>query len=85
LKKTERERTILSVANVYSGAEMTRDPARLVSSTKASEMARVHEEDLDAAHHRRVTGGAHSAPMALTGRDLAHGGRATPTWMKLQR
>ena len=80
-KKTERERKISEAGNLFEG-EVSRDPARLLIPTKATEAAKIHEEELDAAHHRRATTGAHSAPIALSGRDLHFGGRATPMWMK---
>lgn len=62
--------------------DVQRDPARLLTGTKASEAARVTETDLDAAHHRRESAGAHLASMAMTGRDLLHVGRGTPAWMR---
>jgi hypothetical protein len=84
MKKTERERKLNSGPNLFDG-EVQRDPARLLHATKASEAAKVHEEDLDAAQHRRASSGAHNAPIAMSGRDLSHVGRATPAWMRPQR
>lgn len=81
MKKTERERKISSGPNLFDG-DVQRDPSRLLIPTKASEAGKVHEEDLDAAQHRRASTGAHAAPIAMSGRDLAHVGRATPTWMR---
>ncbi len=84
MKKTERERKLSSGPNLYDG-EVQRDPSRLLHATKASEAAKIHEEDLDAAQSRRANTGAHSAPVAMSGRDLAFGGKATPTWMRGNR
>ena len=85
MKKTERERKLNSVPNAYE-LEVSRDPSRLMSATKASEASRINEEDLDAAQQRRASAGAHSARVAMTGRDLVGSGgggaRATPAWMK---
>lgn len=82
LKKTERERRLNEVANTFEYDQVERDPNRLLAPTKAYMASRVTDEDLDAAAHRRTTAGAHSAPIAMSGRDLQFGGRATPNWMR---
>lgn len=79
-KLTARERTIkeASVATV----EVDRDPQRLLAGTKASKLNALSYEALDQAERRRSGAGAHGAPVAMSGRDLQFGGRATPQWMK---
>lgn len=81
LKKNERERKIsdMTVAGV---PEVSRDPNRLLTNTKASEANKVYEEDLDAAQHRRATIGAHGAAIAMNARDLRFAGRAIPLWLR---
>jgi hypothetical protein len=56
--------------------------SRLLAPTKASGNQTLSYEALDQAEHRRKSASAHSTPMALTGRDLQFGGRATPQWVK---
>lgn len=61
--------------------DVERDAGRLLTATKASEHAKVHAEDLLTAEERRHSAGAHSAAMAMSGRDLLFSGRAKPAWM----
>jgi hypothetical protein len=81
-QKTARERRILEAQVNSMGADIGRDPARLLSATKAYEAMKISEIDLDAAQHRRNTVGAHESKMAMGGRDLVFSGRAQPTWMR---
>eukprot|EP01031_Cornospumella_fuschlensis_P029120 gene29120-35146_t len=83
MKTNERERRVtelLREVKPVAGAE--RDPSRVLSGTKAYEAGKVYVEDLDEAEHKRATRGAHSATIAMSGRDLQFTGRAKPTWMR---
>lgn len=81
-KKTERERRISEIPVSTVVNDVQRDPARLLTSTKASEAGRITEIDLDAAQHRRQSQGAHLANVAMSGRDLRFATRATPQWLR---
>ncbi len=81
-KNKERERRLSEVVPIPAFAEVPRDPARFIMPTKASEANRITEEDLDAAQHRRASQGAHVVTIAMSGRDLVHGRRATPAWLR---
>jgi len=61
----------------------SRDPKRLLADTVATGASRKTVEQLDEAERKRSGTGAHSATMALSGRDLVQGGmrRATPAWI----
>ena len=61
--------------------EVSRDPQRLVASTKAYLSYRVTPEELDMQQNRRATARAHDSYMPSTGRDLG-AGRACPSWLK---
>lgn len=81
-KKTERDRKLSDLMSAAPEPVVERDPARLLSATKASQAAKVYGEDLDAAERKRSTAGAHSGTVAMSGRDLQFAGRAKPTWMR---
>lgn len=61
---------------------VTRDPQRLLASTKASMASKVTVAALDEAEARRHSSRAHESFIACTGRDLHNAGRATPSWLK---
>lgn len=83
-KKNERERRLSEIPVSTVVNDIQRDPARLLTATRASEAARITEVDLDAAQHRRQSLGAHLANVAMSGRDLRFATRATPQWMRPQ-
>jgi hypothetical protein len=83
-KKNERERRLSEIPVSTVVNDVQRDPARLLTATRASEAARITEVDLDAAQHRRQSLGAHLANVAMSGRDLRFATRATPQWMRPQ-
>jgi hypothetical protein len=75
----KREKLLLTESKLLLAE---RDPQRLLWDTKAFESNKVSVIDLDAAHTRRVTGGAHTRNIAMGGYDLKFKGRATPAWCK---
>lgn len=75
----------MEAAVSVTGVGAERDPQRLLSGTKASELNKLSYEALDAAERRRSTAGAHGGSVAMSGRDLQYAGRATPQWMKSVR
>lgn len=81
-KQQERERRQKELALSCERGDTKRDVKRLFAATVASAANTISTDELDALEHRRVTGGAHSSAMALTGRDLQKHSRAVPQWIK---
>jgi hypothetical protein len=80
---TARERNIKNMDPKLDIVEaVQRDPERLLASTKASTAYKISAEELDDLDSRRKTASAHSSNIALSGRDLAYGGRAMPNWCR---
>jgi len=80
---TARERNIQNLDPKLDIVEnVQRDPDRLLASTKASNAYKIRPEDLDDLDARRKTASAHSSNIAMSGRDLAYGGRAMPSWCR---
>ena len=78
---TARERNIKNLDPKLDIVEaVQRDPERLLASTKASTAYKISAEELDDLDARRKNASAHSSNIALSGRDLAYGGRAMPNW-----
>ena len=69
---------------IGSAPSAPRDPARLLADTVTTGLGRKTAEQLDLAERRRASSGAHSSAMALSARDLTHGGmrRAMPVWTR---
>ena len=85
-KKESRSQRVQQAAAACASAGavpvVERDGGRVLASTRASEAARLTHEDLDLAEHQRAASGAHGARLPMSGRDLAHAGRAVPTWRR---
>jgi hypothetical protein len=80
---TARERNIKNLDPKLDIVEaVQRDPERLLASTKASTAYKISAEELDDLDSRRKNASAHSSNIALSGRDLAYGGRAMPNWCR---
>ena len=80
---TARERNIKNMDPKLDIVEaVQRDPERLLASTKASTAYKISAEELDDLESRRKTASAHSSNIAMSGRDLAYGGRAMPNWCR---
>ena len=60
----------------------TRDPARVLASTKAQSFRKMAGESIVEAESRRASASAHSATMAMSGRDLHTARRAVPSWSR---
>ena len=79
-KKLERERRMKEAGEVLklsNKKEVSRSLSRMQSATRASDSARITVESLDDAGRRRRSVSAHSAPVAMSGRDLQFSGRGT--------
>ena len=63
-------------------ANVSRDPDRLLAPTKAYEAQRLTGDHLDEAERRRLSQGAHSRNIAMSGRDLKYVGRAMSSWVR---
>lgn len=81
-KMNEREQKQKEMHVSVLDKEVTRDPNRLLSGTKASEANKLSYDDLDDAERKRTEAGAHGAKVAMNGRDLKFSGRAIPEWRK---
>jgi hypothetical protein len=86
-KASSRESRLKDLeGKITSAPSATRDPSRVMADTIATGLGRKTAEQLDLAERRRASSGAHSAPLAMSGRDLSTGGmrRAIPSWTRHQ-
>jgi len=81
--KQNRPRSVI-ISELNAATEFTakRDPTRLTAPTKTSSSRALSGEYLDDAERKRATVGAHSANIAMSGRDLQYSGRTVPMWRK---
>lgn len=81
-KQTRPRSEIISELNAATEFTAKRDPSRLIAPTKTSSSRALSGEYLDDAERKRATVGAHSANIAMSGRDLQFSGRTVPMWRK---
>lgn len=82
-KKKSREVRIKELErDLPNDISVSRDPTRLLASTKAQSFRNKTGESLVEAESRRAGTSAHNATMAMSGRDLAVARRAIPSWSR---
>ncbi len=82
-KKKSREVRIKELErDLPNDINVSRDRTRILSSTKAQSLRKISGESLVEAESRRASASAHTATMAMSGRDLQTARRAVPSWSR---